>query len=133
MLAEGSSSTRRKEIRRRRRPTPGERGQASAELVAGLPILVLAGLVALQLLAAGYALTLADGAVEAGTLALAGGKPPRPAVRSALPGWARAGVDVEVEGGRVSVGVRPPSPLPVIADALEVRSSAWVRPPDGSS
>jgi hypothetical protein len=40
------------------------------ELVAALPALLLAGLVALQLLAAGYAMTLADGAAEAGALAL---------------------------------------------------------------
>ena len=39
-----------------------ERGQATVELVAALPALLLAGLVALQLLAAGYAMTLADDA-----------------------------------------------------------------------
>ena len=49
------------------------RGQASVELVAALPALLLAALVALQLLAAGYAMTLADGAAEAGALALASG------------------------------------------------------------
>ena len=51
-----------------------ERGQASVELVAALPALLLAALVALQLLAAGYAMTLADGAAEAGALALASGE-----------------------------------------------------------
>ena len=35
-----------------------ERGQASIELVAAMPALLLAALLALQLLAAGYALTL---------------------------------------------------------------------------
>jgi len=39
-----------------------EAGQATVELVAALPALLLAGLLALQLLATGYALTLADGA-----------------------------------------------------------------------
>ena len=48
-------------------------GQATVELVAALPALLLAGYVAFQLLAAGYALTLADGAAEAGALALASG------------------------------------------------------------
>jgi hypothetical protein len=43
-----------------------ERGQATVELVAALPALLLAALVALQLLVAGYSLTLADGAAEAG-------------------------------------------------------------------
>jgi hypothetical protein len=106
-----------------------EGGQASLELVAGLPALLLAGLVALQLLAAGYAVTLADGAVEAGAIALAGGRPPDPAVRAALPGWARDRFDLERDGGRLTVVVRPPSPLGSIARALEVSSSAWVRLP----
>jgi hypothetical protein len=107
------------------------RGQASVELLAGIPALLLAGLVALQLLAAGYTLTLADGAVEAGALALAAGRPAAPAVRDALPGWAERRVDVDVEGGRVSVRLRPPSPIPGIANRLASESSAWVRRPAG--
>ena len=63
-----------------------ERGQATVELVAALPALLLAALVALQLLAAGYALTLADGAAEAGALALASGGSAAEAAREALPG-----------------------------------------------
>ena len=54
-----------------------ERGQASVELLAGLPALLLAGLIGFQLLAAGYALTLADGAAEAGALARVAGSRPR--------------------------------------------------------
>jgi hypothetical protein len=104
------------------------RGQATVELVAGLPALLLAGLLALQLLAAGYALTLADGAAEAGALALAAGRPAAAAARDALPGWARGDVDVQVNGGRVTVRLRPPSPLPAIADRLAVTSSAAARP-----
>ena len=114
------------------RPASGERGQASLELLAGVPALLLAGLLALQLLVAGYALTLADGAVEAGAIALAGGREAAPAVRSALPGWAHDRVEVEVEGGRVTVGLRSPSPIGVVAEALEVRSSAWVRRAEGA-
>ena len=63
-----------------------QRGQASVELLAGIPALLLAGLVALQLLAVGYSLTLADGAAEAGALAVAADRPARAAVRDALPG-----------------------------------------------
>ena len=66
-----------------------EEGQATVELVAALPALMLAGLIALQLLVAGYASTLADGAAEAGALALATGRRPGDAARGALPGWAR--------------------------------------------
>ena len=107
-----------------------EEGQASVELLAGIPALVLAGLVALQLLATGYSLTLADGAAEAGALAMAAGKPVGPAVRDALPGWARGRSDFDVAGGRLTVWLDPPSPMTAIARTLEVTSSIWVRTPD---
>lgn len=109
----------------------GERGQASAELVAGVPALALAALVALQLLAVGHAASLADGAAEAGALALAAGRPAEDAARAALPGWARDRIEVEVSGGRVAVALRPPAALPGAGKALTVRSSAWARPAPG--
>lgn len=105
-----------------------ERGQATVELVAALPALLLAGLVALQLLAVGYAVTLADGAAEAGALALARGRPAKAAARDALPGWAEDRVDLTVRGGRVRVRLRPPSPIGMLADRLAIASSAAVRP-----
>lgn len=105
-----------------------ERGQASVELVAALPALLLAALVALQLLAAGYALTLADGAAEAGALALASGGSAAEAARAALPGWAKDDVAVSVVGGKVSVRLRPPSPFRAVAERLAVTSSASARP-----
>lgn len=108
-----------------------DRGQATLELLAGIPALVLAGLVALQLLATGYSVTLADGAAEAGAMALAAGKSPRPAVREALPGWARGGAHIDVRGGRLTVRLEPPSPLGAIARELAVTSSTWVRRPAG--
>jgi hypothetical protein len=103
-----------------------ERGQASIEVLAGIPALALAGLVALQLLATGYALTLADGAAEAGAMAVAAGRPAAPAVREALPGWARSRVGVDTDAGELTVRLRPPSPLGEVARRLEVTSSAWV-------
>jgi hypothetical protein len=105
-----------------------ERGQASVELVAALPALLLAALLALQLLAAGYALTLADGAAEAGALALASGGSASEAARDALPGWARGDVEVAVRGGEVSVRLRPPSPFAALAKRLAVTSTASARP-----
>jgi len=105
-----------------------ERGQAAVELIAALPALLLAALVALQLLAAGYALTLADGAAEAGALALASGGRAAEAARGALPGWAEDDVSVTVEGGTVSVRLRPPSPIPALAKRLAISSSASARP-----
>ncbi|HVQ59412.1 MAG TPA: hypothetical protein VMS60_10965 [Solirubrobacterales bacterium] len=103
------------------------RGQAAVELVAALPALLLAAFVALQLLAAGYALTLADGAAEAGALALASGGSAAEAARAALPGWAEGSVSVQVRGGTVSVRLLPPSPLPALAERLAVTSSASAR------
>jgi len=105
-----------------------ERGQSTVETVAALPVLLLVGLLTLQLLAVGYTLTLADGAAEAGALALVVGQPVGVAARDALPGWTEDDVDVSVEGGRVTVRLRPPSPLPMLADRLAVTSSAAVRP-----
>jgi hypothetical protein len=105
-----------------------DEGQATIELVAALPALLLAGLLALQLLAAGYALTLADGAAEAGALALASGRPAVAAARDALPGWAEDDVEVRVSRGKVTVRLPAPSPLPAVADRLAVTSSATARP-----
>ena len=102
-------------------------GQATVELVAGLPALLLAALLALQLLAAGYALTLADGAAEAAAIALASGGRAEDAARGALPGWARERASVRVQGGRVTVRVRPPSPLDFLSNRVELSSSAWAR------
>lgn len=108
--------------------TMAERGQAAVELVAALPALLLAALVALQLLVAGYALTLADGAAEAGALALAAGDSAPKAARAALPGWAADRIEVTVRGGRVTVRLRPPSPLAALAERLAVTSAASARP-----
>lgn len=102
-------------------------GQASVELLAAVPALALAALVCLQLLAAGYSMTLADGAAEAGALALASGLPASPAVEEALPGWARDRVDLDREGGRLTVRLRPPSPIAAVAHTLETSSTVWVR------
>jgi hypothetical protein len=106
-------------------------GQAAVELLAGLPALLVAGLIAFQLLGVGWALTLADGAAEAGALAAAGGAEPEVAAREALPGWARDRVRVAADGGEVRVRLLPPSPLPGLAERLAVTSRAWARPAGG--
>lgn len=104
-----------------------EDGQATVELVAAVPALLLAALLSLQLLAAGYSLTVADGAAEAGALALAEGGSAAEAARHALPGWAADSVSVTVKGEEVSVRLRPPSPFGTVADHLAVTSSASAR------
>ncbi len=104
-------------------------GQAQVELIAGIPIVLVAGLLALQALAVGYTLSLADGAAEAGALSLSGGGEPLAAAESAVPGWAKQRIGVSVEGSRVRVELRPPTLLPFLGDHLGVSSSAWARRP----
>ena len=103
-----------------------ERGQASLEFLGVLPLLVVLGLAAFQLLAVGYSSVLAGSAAEAGALALAAGGDARDGVHEALPGWSRAHARVTVEHGRVTVRLRPPSLLRAIAERLEVRADAAV-------
>ena len=102
------------------------------ELIAGIPALILAALVALQLLAVGYAQSLADGAAEAGAIASADG---RDAERGALAAPARAGppARIEVEARRArsrSSSTRRPCCLR-LAGRLGVSSSAYARPAGG--
>ena len=105
------------------------RGQATVEAIALVPLMVAVGLGILQLLAVGYASVLAGNAAEAGALAVAAGGDPRGGARQALPGWSRARARVEVNGGRVEVHLRPPSPLKALADGLEVTGTATVEAP----
>lgn len=104
-----------------------ERGQASVELLGSLPAVLLAGAVVLQLLAIGYAATLAGAAAEAAALARAGGGDASAAARAAVPGWSRAGMRVTAAGGAVSVRLRPPSPLSVVRRVAELHATARVQ------
>ncbi len=112
--------------RRSARLSVAEHGQATVELLGAVPALLFLGLVAFQLLAVGYAAVLAGNAAEAGALAAAGGADARDAARAAVPGWQRARMKVDVEAERVSVRMRPPSPLDGVEDAFEVAASATV-------
>jgi hypothetical protein len=99
------------------------------ELLGWLPVVLLVGIVALQLLAVGYAKVLAGTAAEAGALALVAGGDARAGVREALPGWSRAHARATVRDGRVEVRLEPPSPLRAVAGRLAVRASAAVEAP----
>jgi hypothetical protein len=105
-----------------------ESGQAQLELIAGIPALVLASLIALQLLAVGYAQSLADGAAEAGAIAAADGRDPVAAAEAGLPGWAAGRVDVGSAAGRVRVELDPPALLPGLGGRLAVESRAYAKP-----
>lgn len=109
-------------------PMSRDVGQATVEALVAIPVLLLAGAIALQLLLCGYALTLADGAAEAGALALAAGRPAKVAVEDSLPSWARDRVGLAVHGGEVTVRLRPPSLLGEVAERLTVTSKSFARP-----
>jgi len=105
-----------------------ERGQASIELVMVAPLLVLVVLSAAQLLAAGAARELADHAAEAAAVAVLQGADPKAAARDAVPGWSRDRITVRVDGRRVRVRLRPPSPIPALAELLEASREADAGP-----
>ena len=106
-----------------------EAGQASVELAAGAVVAILAGLVALQLLAAGYAAVMADHAAEAGALALANGRAPAAAARSAVPGWPARATRVRVDGGAVEVTLVPAALFSPLRERLSATGRAVVRRP----
>jgi hypothetical protein len=93
-----------------------------------LPLLALAGLAVLQLLAAGAAREYAGHAAEAGAIALADGRDARQAARDALPGWSRSRVDVRVDARRVRVRLQPPAVVHAVGDLLAAEASASAGP-----
>lgn len=105
-----------------------ESGQASVELVALLPLVLILVLAAAQLLAAGAARELADHAAEAGAVALLQGTDPVTAARAAVPGWSSSRLDVAVERRRVRVRLRPRVFLPALAEMLAAKGEADAGP-----
>ncbi len=88
-----------------------QHGQAAAELVAVVPLLlVLIGLVA-QLAVAGYALWSAGDAARAGARAAHVGGDAEEAALSALPGWLEREAEIDT-GGPVRVRVEAPAVVP---------------------
>jgi hypothetical protein len=102
-----------------------ESGQASVETIAVVPAVVLAGLIAWQLVLVGHTLWLCAGAARAGARAEVVGQSAAAAARSALPRSLERGLSVErSDGGSVRVEVRLPillrawqSPVRVVAVA----------------
>ena len=102
-----------------------ETGTASIELIASIPVVVLALLVAAQIAVAGYALWAAGVAARAGARSVLTGKAARPAAENSLPPGLHGGLAVEDEaGGTVKVGVRIPRLLPVLPVARVYGSSS---------
>jgi hypothetical protein len=90
-----------------------ERGQASVELVAVLPALLVSVLIAAHALSAGWALWSAASAARAGARAGLVGGDARAVARRALPKSLRPGARIEGgSGSRTRVRVRVPALLP---------------------
>lgn len=84
-------------------------GQASVELVAVVPLVLLVAAVAWQLVLAGQTAWLAAHTARVAARAEAVGRAPSVAARSALPGAFERGLEVERRaGGGVRVSVRVP-------------------------
>ena len=106
----------------------GQRGQASVELVALLPVAAVVAVSAGQLLAAGQARELAGNAAGAGAVALVQGADPRDAALAALPGWSRERVALRVDGRRIVVRLRPRAVLPGLSRRLTATATADAGP-----
>jgi hypothetical protein len=99
-----------------------ERGQASAEMVAVLPLVVLVGAIVWQLALAGHSLWLAAHAARAAARAEAVGGDGEAAARSALPRSMERGLRVETgstgdgsTGGGTAGSVRVELRIPMLA------------------
>jgi hypothetical protein len=101
----------------------GERGQASVELVAVLPCILLVAAVVWQLVLVGHTAWLTAQAARAGARAEAVGRDAEAAARSALPRSLERGLEVD---SRPAGGVRVSVRIPLLLDAWEapVRVSA---------
>lgn len=103
-----------------------EEGTASVELIATVPFLLLAVLVAAQLALAGHSLWSAAVASRAGARAALVGGDAREAARAALPPSLRESAKVDV-GGLVAVRVRVPRLLPLLP-SLTVDAESTLEP-----
>ena len=108
----------------------GEEGTASVELVAVVPFLLLAVLVAAQIAMAGQALWSASVAARAGARAALVGRDAGAAARRALPEGMREAAKVDEEGAEVAVRVVVPRLLPALP-RLNVSARSALEQGDG--
>jgi len=100
-----------------------EAGQASVELVALLPVLVVAVAAVVQVLAAGTARERASAAAGAGAVAMLQDADPKAAVKDAL-GPAVERATFTISGRHVRVTVRPRAFAAPVAEALAATAEA---------
>ncbi len=108
---------------------PRSGGQASVELLAILPALVLCVLLAAHWISAGWALWSAANAARAGARAEHVGSEAEPVARRALPGRLREGARTRAAGS-TRVEVRAPALLPG-TEPVEVQARARLDPAGG--
>ena len=101
-----------------------DRGQASVELVAAVPLVLVVGLALWQAVLAGHALWMCANAARVAARAAVVGRDPLAAARSALPRTLERSLKVRRSGSRVRVAVGVPlvvrrsrSPITVAASA----------------
>ena len=111
-------------------PGPGERAQASAELVAVVPLVLLATLAIGQLAVAGWGLVSAGEAARAGARAAEVGADAAAAARGAVPGPLEP-AEVRVDGAEVRVRVAAPSLVPGLP-AIPVSAATALDPAAGA-
>jgi len=102
-----------------------DRGQATIEVVAVLPLVLLLSVALMALLAARSASEGASAAAQAGAMALIQGEDPEAAARAAIPG---RDATIERVGRRIHVVVRPRPGLPFAPDLLVGRATADAGP-----
>ncbi len=107
-----------------------ESGQASAELVAAIPVLLALLLALLQIVLIGYALWSAGAAARAGARAVFVGGNVERAARSAVPEALERGASVAERGGAVEVTVRAPALIPGLPH-IPLHASAGFDPAAG--
>jgi hypothetical protein len=102
----------------------GARGQASIELVALIPAIVIVVAAVVQVLAAGTAQERASAAAEAGAVAMLQDADPEAAIRDALGGAAERS-EIHITGRQVRVTVRPRAFVPALGELLAAESKAY--------
>ena len=111
-------------------PRSDERAQASAELVAIVPLVLLAALAIAQLAVAGWTLVTAGEAARAGARAAEVGANAQAAARSALPQTLEP-ADVDADGAEVTVRVAAPALVPGLP-AIPVSAATALDPSAGT-
>ncbi|HEX5622402.1 MAG TPA: hypothetical protein VFX51_28520 [Solirubrobacteraceae bacterium] len=105
-----------------------DEGQATVELVALLPLLLIAALAGAALVAAHSAGEQAGQGAQAGAMALLQGGDPRAAARRALPAGSRRRAAIEIHGRRVTVHIPPDLPLAALERPLVGTATASAGP-----